>query len=372
MTKDCDLPVEKLFDHLNSQANPDGVHQAVVESNQHIAQHIAECAECRTTADLVGLLKQTAGVAVPAITSGPGRIAPTGQGSPGEVEKGSTKHPAPLTLEDVDGSCKPAIPGLSEEMWPALYQHDDGADRRPSTHELACFFYNNVADQPSDSRAGLLRELASPAVAAHVALCPDCARYVADFAKAEAIASDFAPPAAGAESSPPDITPTIPEQTWKLIAEWEESDLARPKPDADVIDCQMMETLLKLLSERRKEIYEMAQREILRHADRDSGSAAGSAVVPVIVPVIVVDQQGALQGVELFRSIKNENGAQCLEGFTRPERFENRILHAVMKQGQNEPVVASDRIHAGLARIPLAEVDPAGSKTDYFIIDKFE
>jgi hypothetical protein len=389
MTRDREHPGEELFEHLNGSLNVDAVKAVEV--------HIAECDECRLATDIIKMLKAEAR---PAGTIGSGRTGlmntevgtTTRQSEPVEGSEpaklvepsehdaardrsnpsGRTRHRSSLrlTLRDVDGTDKPEVPQLSNEMLPALYQHpasyqfEDEASGHPDTGELACFFYDRAVSNEADL-TGCVGS-ASAAVAAHLALCRECARYLSDFARAELAAlsasGDQSADAAVNPTAAPSLGKGISAQAWKMIADWEDSELAIPKAECEVLDCKTVEMMLKILSERRKEIYEMAQRDILRCAER--------AAVSEVVPVIVLDQQGSLQGVQLFRNVKYEKGAQVLTSFMGPDRFENKMVHALLDYGLPNVLVASNRLSGGVVRIPIpGPQDRQLRQTDYFIIE---
>jgi hypothetical protein len=386
MTTDCEHPGEKLFEHLNGSLNAD--------ADKAIEQHIAECDECRVAADIVKMLKLGArpagtmgignaglpNIAVgtisrqskPAEGSEPSKLVEhTDDARDRSNPAGPARHRSSLrlTLRDVDGTDKPEVPPLSNEMLPALYQYpasyqfEDEASRHPDTGELACFFYDHAESNEADL-TGCERS-ASAIVAAHVALCQECARYLSDFARAEAVASSARGDQRVAAGVDPGLDPLlgkgISAHALKMIADWEESELAIPKAEGEVLDCKTVEMMLKVLSERRKEIYEMAQKDILRCAERAAASE--------VVPVIVLDQQGILQGVQLFRNLKYENGALVLTSMG-PDRFENKMVHALLDYGLPNVVVASNRLSGGVARIPIGvPADSQLRQTDYFIIE---
>jgi len=398
MAIDCEQVEGRLFEHATGRL--DNVAEELV------ARHIAGCGECALVTDVLKLMRDQAreplrggevtgegqsggnrlragSVPVensPAInivsherTESEGHRKPGGDSSPnlkGPHTPASSLH---LSLRDLDGTDKPEHPSLTHEMWPVLYQSAESdpaqnvADWHPDTHELACFFYDASTDPDTECDQVGGGGTGKGTIAGHVATCQSCAGYLAAFARAEQIAlaayQSQAQPGAGTPElcsgrSPGILSP----QAWKLIADWEESKLAQPKPQAEILDCKTVEMMLRILSERRIEIYEMAQRDILLNA-RKTASAE-------IVPVALIDRAGSLQGVELFRNVRNEAGVQVLKSFGGQNLTKDRTLHALLDYGQTDVVVSSDRINEGVARIPLAPPDNRQLKrADYFILN---
>ncbi|HEY6330152.1 MAG TPA: zf-HC2 domain-containing protein [Blastocatellia bacterium] len=361
-------PEEKLFAHLNGSLG------SAEDSEVHL--HLDQCPECRTVATVIKQIKQSAQANV-LVTGGhagnedraAGYGGPAGC-RPAAGSSAGRPRPAPLALGDIDGSLKPEIPGLeSEEMWPVIYQHEDAIFGHPSTHDLACFFYWHQGDcedgEPGQRGLPGLMEVPSETVAGHIAMCRECSEYLSDFAKAEAAATDFSShefigherPAATASAA--EMGFQIPARAWEMISKWQESDFAKPRPEGETLDAATLEMLLRLLSERRREIHEMAQKDLIRCAERAAG-------VP-IVPVVIVDRKGELCGVELFRNVKYDRGAQVLESVQDSNRYEDRMIHALLDYGNPNPSVASDRIRGGVARLTLPLVP---RRADYFIIEQ--
>jgi hypothetical protein len=358
-------PEENLLRHLNGSLSP--------AEDTEVGLHLDRCPECRAAAAVIKQLRQAARAKV--ISSGaPDGKDPKAEGhgeaaGHGQAVSGPTAsaraRPAPLTLGDVDGSGKPEIPGLeSEQMWPLIYQHEDEIFGHPSTHDLACFFYWHQGDcsegQHGQTPGGGPTEMPSESVAAHIALCRECATYLSDFANAESAALDFSGQGCSTNMTPhaePGFQ--MPKSAWELISNWQESDFAKPRAVSATLDSATLEMLLRLLSERRREIHEMAQRDLIQCAERAAG-------VP-IVPVVVVDRTGELCGVELFRNVKYDRGAQVLESVQESNRFEDQIIHALVDYGNPDPAVASDRIRGGVARLTLPLVP---RRADYFIIEQ--
>ncbi|MGA9768292.1 MAG: hypothetical protein WBV94_04575 [Blastocatellia bacterium] len=199
----------------------------------------------------------------------------------------------------------------------------------PDVSALASFFYAKTP-RARDSQ-----------VAAHVALCRSCATEIAEYSRAERAASHSNA-----------VRGEMPARAWEMIREWEESSFAKPKATSDAIGQELLAKLSNLLSEQRKQL-----------AEAESKNAG-------MVPVIVVDREGEMRSVELFKRIRGSHGASVLEHAEKSERFDNRPVHALLDFGEEDRVVVSERIHRDTVRLKKpARQDSELRHADYFIIE---
>ena len=216
------------------------------------------------------------------------------------------------------------------------------SEEHPTVSELASFFYSK------SPRA------ANRATAAHVARCRSCADEIAEYARAERAASDYAPALAAQGETPA--------SAWEMIREWEESSFAKPKPATEAIDQEMLAKLFNLLSE---------QKDLLRNVQRTiTARGPGEDETQRLVPVIVVDRSGQLRGVEVFEKVNDERGRSVLKHAEKSNRFDKKPLHALLDFGDEDRVIVTDRIDHDTVK--LQQDSPPDAKlrrADYFIID---
>jgi putative zinc finger protein len=199
----------------------------------------------------------------------------------------------------------------------------------PDVSALASFFYA----RPPRAR--------NPQVAAHVAVCKSCATEMSEYARAESAASRYDTAEA--------VRGEMPAQAWEMIREWEESSFAKPKAASEAISQKLLAKLLSLLSEQRD-----------RFSEAEDASAG-------IVPVIVVDREGEVRSVEMFKKIR---GANILEHAEKSERFDNKPVHVLLDFGEGNRIILSDRIRRDTVRLKQPARQEAELRhADYFIIE---
>ncbi|HST20051.1 MAG TPA: zf-HC2 domain-containing protein [Blastocatellia bacterium] len=203
------------------------------------------------------------------------------------------------------------------------------AQEHPDISAIASFFYANR------SRAR------NSQVAAHIALCQSCATEIAEYARAESAASRYNT-----------IQGEMPAQAWEMIREWEESSFAKPKPASEAIGQELLAKLSNLLSEQREQL-----------AEAESENAG-------MVPVIVVDREGEMRSVEMFKKIGGTRGQKILEHAEKSERFDNKPVHVLLDFGEENRVVVSERIRRDTVRLKQpARQESELRHADYFIIE---
>lgn len=209
--------------------------------------------------------------------------------------------------------------------------------RHPDLGELASFFYGESVDQ----RRGL--------VAAHVALCPECTEAIAIYSRAEQAAKQ-----AGATRVEP-----VPQKSWDLIRDWEDSSFARPKAPEEVLSQETLTRLLGLMREHNDEL-----REIVVTQTR------GTSPTPDLVPVLVVDDRGDFRRVEMFEKTRAAEDAYLFEHMEKSEQFNSRSLHAVLELNSGEVAIVSERIHHYKTLLQYPGQAGAGVRnTGYFIFE---
>jgi anti-sigma factor RsiW len=210
-------------------------------------------------------------------------------------------------------------------------RESESIEAHPDASALATFFYS----KSSRARDG--------AVAAHIALCEQCADDLAEYARAEHAAAIYTPARGG--------TDQVPAAAWEMIREWEDSSFAKPKPASEAVSQQLLARLLVLLGE---------QREQLQADDRLSDD---------VVPVMVVDREGELRRVEHFRKIRNERGTGALKHIEASEVFDNKPVHTLLDFGDEKRLVISERISHDTLRVPQTTRTTKPLHADYFIIE---
>jgi putative zinc finger protein len=225
------------------------------------------------------------------------------------------------------------ISNRAPEIQKSEIQKSEIAEAHPDASALASFFYSRAP------------RASNRAVAAHVALCQSCAEEIAHYARAERAASDYNSSQAAAGE--------VPQAAWEMIREWEESSFARPKAASETISHELLLKLSKLLGEQ-----EPAK-------DRASEVEDGN-----MVPVIVVDREGEVRSVEMFKKARGAEGASILKHAEKSERFDNKPVHALLDFGENSPVVVSDRIRRDTVSLKQpARPEAEARRADYFIIE---
>src|SRR5205085_10437819 len=202
-------------------------------------------------------------------------------------------------------------------------------DEHPDVAALALFFYNK---SPRKRHAQ---------VAAHVAQCRRCAAEVALYAQAERAAAAYQPAAAEANA--------VPAAAWEMIREWEESAFARPKPASQAVNHELLAKLTNALREQRQQ--------------------AGLATSEDAVPVTVIDREGRVRGVEMFKQDTDAQGANILRHAEASEQFDAKPVHVLLDFGNENHVILSERIERDTLRIkqPARQTKPL--RADYFIIE---
>ena len=225
--------------------------------------------------------------------------------------------------------------GDETESGVALEQH-------PDVSELAELFYGKTVN-PRTSRT-----------AAHLATCRKCADDVAEYARADRAAAEYEP---GRE-----MTVEVPAKAWELIREWEESSFAQPKTLTYPTDQARAAMLTRLLSEQRDKLQSMVQ-ESLTHSHLSEKRAD-------LVPVVIVDQAGAIRGVEVFERDKDPDGNEVLRHPARSEHFHRKAFHAVLDFGEEKHVVVSEYVRRHKILLPKPEQSNTKiRRADYFIIE---
>ena len=207
----------------------------------------------------------------------------------------------------------------------ALSTHEE----HPDVAALASFFYNK---SPRKRNAQVI---------AHVAQCRRCAAEVALYAQAERAATAYQPAAAEANA--------VPAAAWEMIREWEESAFARPKPASQAINHELLAKLTNALREQHQQ--------------------AGLATSEDAVPVTVIDREGRVRGVEMFKQDTDAQGANILRHAEASEQFDAKPVHVLLDFGNENRVILSERIERDTLRIkqPARQTKPL--RADYFIIE---
>ena len=230
------------------------------------------------------------------------------------------------------------IAGLKSQV--ALSNQARGSDlKAPETHPtvaaLADFFYS-----------GTRRREAS--VAAHVAVCTDCANALSHYARGEAAAAGDPASQRQGEASI-DSSTAVSEGAWEMIRDWEESEFARDKDDSGLGTGDLLRRLSELLA---------AHRDLFRR--RALGEPPG------LVAVAVIDNSGRMIGVELFKQVTGG-----LKHADDSELFDEKPVHALLDYGEGQRLVVSDRVRGNRIELRQAQLASTGPlRTDYFIVEE--
>jgi anti-sigma factor RsiW len=228
-----------------------------------------------------------------------------------------------------------SIPDTKSQLSHLNAEHPDA---HPDLSELASFFY---AEPGHEGRSR---------VAMHVALCDSCVNEIAEYARAERAATEYRHEKIR-ETQPP-------AKAWELIRDWEESSFAAPKSASEVLGQEMLNRLFKLIDEGGQHVPEI---------DRTAPESQGESRVPVLV----VSNSGEVRSVELFKSLVDAAGIPVLKHAEGSQRFDNRVVHALLDYGEKDPVVISELIKSGTLRLqPAAREEKALRRVDYFIIEE--
>jgi anti-sigma factor ChrR (cupin superfamily) len=202
-------------------------------------------------------------------------------------------------------------------------------DEHPDVAALAAFFYNKSPRQRNAQ------------VAAHVAQCRHCAAEMALYAQAEHAAMAYETAAVEANA--------VPAAAWEMIREWEESAFARPKPASETAGHELLAKLTTALREQRRQ--------------------AGLETSEDAVPVTVIDREGHVRGVEMFKQDTDAQGASILRHAEASEQFDARPVHVLLDFGDENHIILSERIERDTLRLkqPVRQTKPL--RADYFIIE---
>ena len=341
------------------------------ESREAVESHLAQCSKCAAVAAIVGALKKQArtpgrnpnsGGKGPA-ESGPvayGSVLPSQGGSAGASATGSagalTHDPSQAglralefkdLLQDADISRPTPIqsPGAS---YPILESVAADSSAHLDAADLASFFY------------GELPREAAAAAAGHVAMCADCARAISLYSDSAAAAEADAAAEAAAPGNWP--APVMPDETWRLIKEWEENCLANPRPESEAPNREMLERFIEILREHKEEIDRVA-------SGRDLPFEIGTGAHQ-IVPVVVLDSTGGFRGVEPFQRVSKPRGLEALQSHALPNRFNNLSIHALLGSERKYPMVVSGRINRGCAELDYSSLQTGSMRPfGYFIVE---
>jgi hypothetical protein len=264
---------------------------AEADAAQSIEEHLSVCEDCTSLAALVRKLKEA-----------------------------SASEPTPQPT--------------SRPSQPASRISED----HPDTSELASFFYANsrLAD--------------SSRVAMHVALCRSCTDAIAQYARAEHIASEYQPAKAAAGE--------VPAKAWEMIRDWEDSSFALLKPASEVLGEELLNKLFTLFDARTHQAGE-------RSHEVSQSQNAGR------IPVLVVSRSGEVRGVEFFEKMIDSKGETVLKHAEGSQRFDNRLVHALLDYGEQKPVLISELIRSDTLRLeqPPREEEKL-RHVAYFIIEE--
>jgi len=209
-----------------------------------------------------------------------------------------------------------------------LKDHAEAVGEHPDVAALAAFFYSRT---PGERNAQ---------VAAHVAQCHDCAAEIALYAEAERAAIAY-------EAAATTAAGAVPAAVWEMVRGWEESAYAQPKSASEAINHELLAKLLNVLREQRRQ--EASEGE---------------------VPVTVIDREGRVRGVEMFRRDTDAEGASILKHASASARYDAKPVHVLLDFGDEHRVILSERIERDTLRIhqPLRRTRPLSA--DYFIIEE--
>lgn len=258
------------------------------DARQQVEQHLAGCADCAAVANLVRTLKDQAGESHEQSTL---------------LADGAQLDPRPSALSP--------------------------PTEHPDVAALASFFYDR-SPRKRDAQ-----------VAAHVARCHRCVSELALYAQAERAAMAYERAAAEPNA--------VPAAAWEMIAEWEESDYARPKPSGETVGHELLAKLMK----------------VLREQQQQTGSAASADAVPVTV----IDREGRVRRVEMFTQATDAEGARILRHREASEQFDAKPVHVLLDFGNENRVIFSEQIERDTLRLkqPVRRTQPL--RADYFIIE---
>jgi hypothetical protein len=201
-------------------------------------------------------------------------------------------------------------------------------DEHPDVAALASFFYNR-SPRKRDAQ-----------VAAHVTQCRRCVAEIALYAQAERTAMAYE--AAAAEAN------AVPAAAWEMIREWEESAFALPKPASQAVNHELLAKLTNAVREQRQQ---------------------ASATSEDAVPVTVIDREGRVRGVEMFKQDTDAQGANILRHAEASEQFDAKPVHVLLDFGDENHVILSERIERDTLRIKQPSRQTKPLRADYFIIE---
>jgi len=217
-----------------------------------------------------------------------------------------------------------------------LTSHVSG--EHPDISELASFFYASS------------RKADSSRVAVHVALCTFCTEAIAQYARAECVASQYEPAKA--------LPGEVPAKAWEMIRDWEDSSFAQLKPASEILGEELLSRLFSLFDARTQQVSERSH-EVSRSQD------AGR------IPVLVVSRSGEVRGVEFFERMVDPTGVKVLKHAEGSQRFDNRLVHALLDYGEKEPVLISELIRSDTLRLEHAPREEEKlRRVGYFIIEE--
>jgi len=212
---------------------------------------------------------------------------------------------------------------------PANAASINSQDDHPDVAALAAFFYSRSSGERD-----------AP-VAAHVAQCRHCVAEIALYAEAERAAAAYEPATTEADA--------VPAAVWEMLRGWEENAYAQPKPASEMVNHEL---LAKLMS-------------VLREPRQAAGGAAGEGVVPVTI----IDREGRVRGVELFKRDTDAEGESILRHSSASAQYDAKPVHVLLDFGDENHVILSERVERDTLRLKPVMRRTQPLRADYFIIE---
>ncbi len=211
----------------------------------------------------------------------------------------------------------------------------------PDSRDLAALFYEEAK--------GVVQRQTAAQVALHSHLADEIAEYV----RAEQLASAYRPEAQASTGVPP--------AAWNLIYEWEEQELATTKTESERGREDMMARLSQILNAKKDELRELAR----------ESHPLGKEHQTETVSVIVVSHAVEFRGVEVFEKVPDEEGASVLKHIEQSDKFDSKPVHVLLDFGEEHPIVVSEFIHRDTIRLQrILRPNSRLQRADFFIIEE--
>ena len=104
---------------------------------------------------------------------------------------------------------------------------------------------------------------------------------------------------------------------------------------------------------------------VLHEPRQVAGGVAGEGVVPVTI----IDREGRVRGVELFKRDTDAEGESILKHISASAQYDAKPVHVLLDFGDENHVILSERVERDTLRLKPVMRRTQPLRADYFIIE---